>query len=65
MRLPWHNHAFAQVGRIFFIRMPAHFDCSVYNHAVYPKPTRTNTSLNARGIALSARINTSLASTRT
>jgi hypothetical protein len=54
------NHAFAQVGRIFFIRMPTHFDSILPKYAVYPNMIDTNTGLNTRGSALSTRISRSL-----
>jgi hypothetical protein len=60
MKILTQNHAFAQVGRIFFIRKLRHFDCVLSQYAIYPKMIGTNTGLNARGSALSTRISRSL-----
>ncbi len=60
MKILTQNHAFAQVGRIFFIRNPMHFGCVLSKYAVYPKMIGANTGLSARGSAVSIRISTSL-----
>ena len=60
-----HNHAFAQVDRIFFIRKPTHFDCVLSKYAIYPTTISTDMGSRAHSIALSTRISTSGLTTRT
>ncbi len=60
-----HNHAFAQVDRIFFIRKPTHFDCVLSKYAIYPKTISADMGFRAHSITLSTWISTELASTRT
>jgi hypothetical protein len=59
-----HNHAFAQVDRIFFIRKPTHFDRIIQIYSL-SYPDQHKMGLTARGIALSGQISTGGLTTRT
>ncbi len=65
MRLPWQNHAFAQVECVLLAHTSTHFDCIVSKYTVYPTMISIQTGLRACGIALSTRISTRNLNTRT